>query len=200
MLRKVSEMIASYFISHGNAKEEDKDVYIYGIENLIYHIGTVLFMLCISIYLDNVMETIVFLITFKFLRNYTGGYHANTRVKCFITSVLVYLINVLIANNMKTVEHIKIIIILCAVSICLMIIFAPIENMKRKMTLQEKQSCKRTNRILLCLIVFMIFILFYLKVISFGVYIALALITTTFSMIVELLKRKGGLLNESKNY
>jgi accessory gene regulator B len=84
MIERLSARLADAFIVSGAAKEEDRDVYVYGLDVLLSTSANILCMLAIGILLNLALEAAVFLLLFSVLRSAAGGYHADTHFKCFL--------------------------------------------------------------------------------------------------------------------
>lgn len=192
MLDLVTDSITSYLVSNNAAKEEDRDVYKYGLAVLLYNIFLVVFIVLLSFFLHNVIETIVFLITLIVMRKYTGGHHANTRLKCFVTSLTVYSLAA-IADYLQSMWFVNVtIVISLAISCVLMLLFAPICGEQIQWSSSRKNYMKKCNRI--CLVVFLAIILVMncLKFKTYAIYISLAIIATSFSLVIEILRLREG--------
>lgn len=89
-MKNISSRIANFL---GNQKIIDKnevDICRYGLEVFASSTIMLLCILLISIFAGNFLETIFFFMAFIPLRIYAGGYHANTKFRCFLTSLVVY--------------------------------------------------------------------------------------------------------------
>lgn len=91
MIKSFSNKLLQYLVKTGTI-DKDEDVlayYRYGLEITISSIVNIILILLIGICSHHFYESIAFLICFVTLRQFTGGYHANTYFKCnFLFSIL----------------------------------------------------------------------------------------------------------------
>lgn len=87
------EAIINYLILKGYIPEKDKEIYNYGLYVLVLNIvgnGSVLFF---SYVFEELLFGLIFLLFFSSLRIVWGGMHAKTPFGCFLSSNIVFLIN-----------------------------------------------------------------------------------------------------------
>ncbi|BCN32778.1 accessory gene regulator ArgB-like protein [Anaeromicropila herbilytica] len=192
MLDVITNSITSYLISNKAAKEEDRDVYKYGLAILLYNIFLVLFIVVLSFFLHNVIATILFIATLIIMRKYTGGHHANSRVKCFTTTVIIYTLTVIV-NNFQNIVPIQALVYgLLMISYVLMLMFAPICGEQIQWSSKRMEYVKKCNRICLLVFIFIIICMSYLNWKTYVNYISIAIIATSCSLVIERLKLREG--------
>lgn len=122
--------------------EEYEEVYVYGLELILSFLISTSIVLVIGFLFGQIISTLTFLITFILIRQYTGGYHANSYIMCKFCTVLSYVVSVLLAN----VCPVSRLLFLALITIgCLLIwLFGPIENKHKPLTDQEKRKHKIT--------------------------------------------------------
>ena len=85
MKKKIINCISKYV----DADEDMLVIYKYGIDIIINKLVHI-FFICIIGYLYNVLfETVLFLVFYSTLREYSGGFHASTKIRCFICTLFV---------------------------------------------------------------------------------------------------------------
>lgn len=94
MIHTIAQKTADIFCRQNVADEEKKEIYIYGIELLVSSLIGAVLILGISIGIGKIWSGVVFLSVFILVRQYTGGYHADTYVRCNAAFVLTYLLTV----------------------------------------------------------------------------------------------------------
>lgn len=85
--------IADLFIRRFQIEEEDRDLICLGIEVILNTAITAVVVLVTGILLHNGFGALLFLLCFANIRSYSGGYHASTKWRCFVVSVLCYLLS-----------------------------------------------------------------------------------------------------------
>lgn len=118
---------------------DDIELYEYSIKILLRGFFGAFIILFIGIMLGMESETVVFLGTFLLIRKFSGGFHFNKYINCFISSNLCLLIVLLFIKFIKKSNGVEcifdIILILSSISICL---FAPMDNKNKKITRKQK--------------------------------------------------------------
>lgn len=80
------------------------------------------------------LNGIVFLTAFIFLRKFIGGYHADTRIRCFVISNSLSLVYC-VANEINIAELYVIAALIAAV--CILGVLAPVENDNKRLSERE---------------------------------------------------------------
>lgn len=94
MIHRLS-VILSERLCEKDCTEEDRNIYIYGIEILLSSVINIALCVSISLLCGRILDAFIFLIIFCSLRMYVGGYHANSHFECcgmFLFSYGLYLI------------------------------------------------------------------------------------------------------------
>ena len=150
MEHKLSLLVCNRLLKKGVITEELKDVYIYGFDLLFSFLISTTIILTIGIIVGQIVPTLFFLITFILVRRYTGGYHANTYLKCQICTISFYLISLLLSIFLNT--HIYLFVGMGFIGIVIILLFGPIENPHKPLTNDEKKKHKITGLILFSLV------------------------------------------------
>lgn len=75
-------------IEFGTIKENDKELYAYGLQQGFFIIGNVLTTIVIGFIFEMVWQSILFMVTYLPLRSFAGGYHAKTQLQCYLFSMM----------------------------------------------------------------------------------------------------------------
>lgn len=142
-MKCLSEKLTDYVIKTGVISEESYAIYQYGFQIGIEMLSCFLVCLGIGIYLRMIPEFLVFTGSFILLRTYAGGLHLNSFTRCFICSVFVQTLVLLISKQYTILLPIAWVIILGG-SILIWRI-APVENINRELDIDEKVYCKRVT-------------------------------------------------------
>ena len=144
MLNLTEQMIREKLIN-----SEQKEEYIYAMITLIekaISIGTILW---ISILVNKLVPTLLFLVSFFGLRKRTGGYHANTFLICYIETVGTYII--LLYINSILVKHILFIYMMLGISMCIIFLIGTVNHPNLHMSKKEVSAAKKSSRQILLL-------------------------------------------------
>lgn len=153
---KVMNSLLDYFMDKSK-QDFDIDIVKYGCKLLMSSVVGTLIVLFFALIICKIEDAIIFLITFAFLRKYSGGYHCSTYVRCNFLLLITYFGSVLwMMVEMEIFEY-----ILVLISLAYIVLKAPIKN-KNKI-LNYKQLMKiRKNIKIITLIYFSIMILCWL--------------------------------------
>lgn len=86
----ISGIISHTLWEQGIIQEEDIDKCQYGLDIFISSVLEVASILIIAAVVGNFFDTLIFFAAFIPLRVYAGGYHANTKLRCYLVSLSVY--------------------------------------------------------------------------------------------------------------
>lgn len=128
MIEHTAEKILNYLVKAEVISNDKKvmDYYRYGAEITLSSMLNLVLIILIGLFTGKVLESVVFLIVFICIRQFTGGYHANTYLKCnlylcFSFGLVLFMLEVINLNIMG----------ICGVGlICMVVVilFCPIEN------------------------------------------------------------------------
>ncbi len=126
MLSKISNKICKSLIRRGTVTDEYEEIYIYGIELLLSFIFSVTVIMIIGIIINRPFETVLFLTIFIFTRKFTGGFHANTYMRCQICTISSYLL--VLCSSLYVDISLTLKAIMTISGIAIVALIGPIEN------------------------------------------------------------------------
>lgn len=83
-----TERVVTLLQGNGIIREEDRELYIYGLQQGFIIIWNILTTVTIGIILGQVWESILFMFAYFPLRSCAGGYHAKTPLRCYLLSII----------------------------------------------------------------------------------------------------------------
>lgn len=83
MQRFINALVANDII-----ERQDAEIYLFGLECLLLKALNVASFFVIAILMGRLREFLIFSLIYSFLRNNAGGFHAKTRLHCYILSCL----------------------------------------------------------------------------------------------------------------
>lgn len=152
MFEKLSNQIANMLVKNRIIQKNEFEIYRYGFEMLIYFIINISIILFISIIFNKTIQTIIFLICYCTLRQFTGGYHARNYTECTLTFVLMYLSTIFISNNIDIDKFNYIPVLIIIVSLMIINTIAPLDNRNKPITKIEKKYYKKITQIIVLVI------------------------------------------------
>ncbi|WP_353093125.1 accessory gene regulator B family protein [Tissierella praeacuta] len=152
-------------------KEDDMEVYYYGLQLLIATLFKCLGILIIAAFTGIVKETVVFIIFFSSLRIQAGGYHAKTVLNCFIGTIILISISIILVKILFMAYQPYYILISMVASIALVFLYAPSESENKPLTKEEEIIYRRKSlqTVIIGNIIILILMAFSDKSIYFGV-------------------------------
>lgn len=190
-MKSISGTIARALWNNGIIQEEDIDTCRYGLDIFISSAIEIVSILFIAFFVGNFYETFLFFLAFTPLRIYAGGYHANTKMRCYLISLGVYCLFTIITSMLSQETYWMINLISTLFSMSIVLILAPVIH-KNKYINQIELKFYRKISILICLMETLIILL--LTVIfpksPYIVSLAIGQTSVTFSMTSERVKGK----------
>lgn len=159
------EKIVDAAIRNNAIEKDDREILIIAYENLIFSVitwGTFIIICFLSWYFFSTsLQNIIFLLFYIPIRIYAGGLHQATRLKCYIQSLFIFFLFIG-CNELLINKSIYILFILAVLSIFIIIIFSPVEDMNKKLSTSEKICFRKNTYIILFIECFMLVVLYIL--------------------------------------
>ena len=148
MFRKFSEWAVAYAIRLGYIKEEEQEEYTYGLDLVMSVIASDLTMLIIGIIMKMIPQVIVFVFMYKFIRKYTGGFHCETALTCYLSSSTMCICVLLAIKYLP--YNLGVYIVATVLSIGVLFAISPIEAINKPLEEIEVKVFGKRARIVLC--------------------------------------------------
>lgn len=148
MITRMSKNVSSYLILNEIIDSEEREVYEYSFELLLSATFSLIVLIGIAITTGTMFFTILYLIGFIPLRLVAGGYHAKNHFRCFLILMFVYSLFLLTTFILSSMQMTIVSLINIAVSILLVILFAPSEDKNKPTSHEEIVLFKRRSRFL----------------------------------------------------
>lgn len=139
------------------------EIYVYGFELIISSIIETSALLLVGFLIGKIIETMLFLFSFSSIRFFSGGYHANSYLKCFAVTLVNYFLVLFLYNNLIDFS-VNIILAFSLVTFILsLILFIKVCPVKSKgKTILNYKMQKRLSVIALCINMALVMVLFYI--------------------------------------
>ena len=99
MIEFLSKKITSFLYSNNVIEKEDIEIYNYTFETIIAFFSNIVFILLTGWILDRFVCTMVFLLFYCPIRQFSGGYHAENYKSCLLVFILKYIFNYIILEK-----------------------------------------------------------------------------------------------------
>ncbi|MBA4687345.1 MAG: accessory gene regulator B family protein [Candidatus Galacturonibacter soehngenii] len=174
----MAEWLSRRMVEQGIIKEDDEELYQFGIRNGAIILLNVITALLIGLFTTKLIVVIIFTLSFMTLRSYSGGYHSDSRVFCYLGSNLVLFIPVYTGWLFLEMLPLAVIITLVWVVVIIMIL-SPMHSKKRKLDQTEKKYFSRKARMIVFIqsIVFGVFWYLRLSEYAYAIYSSICIIS-----------------------
>lgn len=147
MFKNLADDAAILLITHHIVSEEKREAYTYGFELLFEKLFFYGIILIIAMLTKTLIFSILFMFSYKMLRQYTGGFHCKTAEVCLVVSVLIYLLVLLLYMlNFDLAEFI--LSLSSMVSLIIIFLFSPRESKNRPLESEEKKKYRTLSIII----------------------------------------------------
>lgn len=130
--RVINKIISS--MKKNISDDIDDEIISYGLEIIITKAVFIAIIIFLGIITKCFPDVIAFIIAFTVIRQYGGGYHADTRIRCFILSVLTLFLDIVM---IKLAElgfiSMLFLIIITLLSVVYIWIVAPIDTKNKRL-------------------------------------------------------------------
>ncbi len=185
LLNRLLNLMSEYGIVND---DESYDIVRFGAEILIMKIIFLIVIILVGFLTSSLTEIIFFMLAFQPSRMYCGGYHADTKIRCAISSVLL-MISVVILSKVIPLYILPILSIIAFVFSCTVILFlAPLGSANKPLDEDEKTVYKKRARFILIIILIVAVITFIMQAYKCFFMLALGLLAESFLLVLEKIK------------
>lgn len=192
MIKFFSDKITDVLVYNKSIDSEDSEVCSYGLEILISALINLVMVLILGAMFGKFAQTVVFVICYCSIRQFSGGYHADTHGRCIFTFLCMYLATVVFITNIKTIDLRIIVMFISILNWLIIYRLVPVEHINNPLSEIEKNKNRRNARVIISLVLAAILIGLYLYLVyEYILYGAVALCWVSFMLILQKIKNKG---------
>jgi accessory gene regulator B len=147
MLETIASKLTSYMVAQGVIPKEDEEIYVFGWTMLLLPAGSFVVILLIGAFFGQLLGSAIFLLFFSLLRSYSGGWHADSFIRCFLTTIALYGCCLLLHFYLPESSWGWTLLALSLMSIFIIFRWAPVDHPNKPFRGQDKQKNKRLSRI-----------------------------------------------------
>lgn len=163
MISKLSNYLTDKLLSNGTIGDEDKELYIYGLFMLLSQLMFFIITCIFGLVLNCIIESIIFYISFQFIRKYAGGYHASTETRCEILSTLSIFACIVVIRLSKTYDFQTVLLIISALSAVCIFVFCPLDTPEKPLSDKEFRYFRKISWLILLVIVAAVIVSYVFK-------------------------------------
>lgn len=153
MIQNISEEISLRLVSNKIISIENRKYYTYGIELVLNNFIILLSIALISVLTKNIFISLIYVVTYCSIRNYVGGYHCKTHIKCYCTTLSLYLL-MLFFNYYLSYNRLIVSFCLVAIATPIIYIFTPVNYGNESITEDERKKYRIKSIILITIFLF----------------------------------------------
>lgn len=142
-MKSISGTIANTLWTQGIIQEEDIDTCRYGLDVFISSALEIASILLIAAFIGNFIEAVLLFTAFIPLRVYAGGYHADTKLKCYLISLGVYGIFTVIMNILPQGLYSVLSLSVAIFSLIMVLIAAPVVHKNKTVNDIERKYYRK---------------------------------------------------------
>ena len=141
LLARLAGKIVNNLVHSGVIKEEDAEIYIYGINQILTSVLSVSSALIIGLIFGVFPEIAVFMAAYIPLRSFAGGYHAKTPLSCYVFSVIMLIVVSIGLKYLHLADWVYY-AVLVAATLVVLVLF-PVEDRNKPLAEIEQKVYKR---------------------------------------------------------
>lgn len=190
-MKNISDNIADTLLQSGILRDDNVDACRYGLDIFVSSVLEIISILVISVFVGNFVETLLFFLAFVPLRIYAGGYHADTKLKCYFVSIGVYAAFTVAIYSLPQTLYITVNMLMSMFSVVIVFAAAPVVHRNKTVNEIERMYYRKFS-ILICMVETLI-ILILTAVFPRSIYIVSLVfgqLAVTLSMVAAIVKRK----------
>lgn len=188
MIEHLSRLIAKSLYNNTAEKSSSEEIEMlqYGIECIINILIPLIIIFIYAFLSHKTLDMFIWFLSFLLLRNFIGGYHTSSHIRCIILSSFVGILSIILISNMSTAFFIfKILIIVLLFTAFLMI--GPM--LQNQSYIYMKQSLRKKAIGTFLIYIASIFLLFFLNI-QYWTSLYIGTISACVLYLIEFLIRK----------
>lgn len=157
MIDELIEKIVDSMINTDIISKDDKEAYVYAYTITLEKILTLITIGIMGVVLNRLVNIIIFLCTFMFLRRRTGGFHLETFGQCFMgTNLICVIIEVC---DFIWLKYMPVVMVFCMVSVIYILCVGTVNHPNLALDDSELMESKKRARIVVVLEVLLTIVL-----------------------------------------
>lgn len=158
----ISNKIAHYLVNNNMLPKYKLDWCTYFFETKLIQLCYFSAIFFVSSFYFPFVDTLMFILTFMFLRKYSGGYHSSNEISCFVISLSIVILGIKTAHYFAYIS-IQYSIFFLALSSIIILLFSPVNHPNLRLTHDEMVAMKKKTFIHISLLIIFELILYKLN-------------------------------------
>lgn len=183
-METLSEKIITNIIKGGEPIAFSKDVYVYGLTQLFRVLLNLFTTIIMGLCMGMLPESLVFVVCLMLIRSYSGGYHSNSPLRCYLISVIA--VTIALGSIKLSVWNVYSSVLLMVISNTILLLYAPIGHRNKPLDDIETLVYKRRLRWILMVVAVINMIFMYSNQMTLAFAGTLAVILSAMMLLVPL--------------
>lgn len=150
-MKQLAGFTTHHLVTKGIVTEADAPIYAYGFEVMFARLFTFGSIFFVAACVGNFFETLLFFTAFMVLRIYAGGYHAATRVRCYLISLLMYIIFSVMLVVIPVQWYLSLAVLVVIIALICIALWAPVIHKNRSISPESFNRCRKIS-LLICIV------------------------------------------------
>lgn len=188
MFKKQMERLTDSLIKNSTSKAENREIIVYGLCIAIDIGFNIITTLVLAFLFGLVLEGIIFLISYTFLRTYVGGYHCEKAINCYFMSsgIIVLVFAAVVFTPSEYIIWVSIGILL--ISVLTILKFAPVDSTHKPLDTAERKHYRKKTIFHLIIECFTIIVLFLVGLYNIAYVICLCIMVTALLVFFQIIQ------------
>lgn len=140
-----ADRVIDSFISNGIIEKENREIYAFGIRQGLSLILNIFSTIAVGLVLGMVWESLLFLVFYMPLRCYAGGFHAKTPLRCYLYSLLLVAVSLIVIRQAGAWVFYRPLTFAALLGIWFMV---PVENATKPLNRTERVVYRKRARLI----------------------------------------------------
>lgn len=144
LIEAISEKITGFLVDSNEISGDINEFrcYKYGIEIALSSILNIVLILSIGTVTGRFIESVIFLAVFIPIRQFSGGYHADTYFRCNMFFCISFVMVLLLFEILKVFNSVYLLLAIDLFSLSIIAFFSPIENRNKPIPVEKRMGLK----------------------------------------------------------
>lgn len=138
MISKLSNQITQNLLKKNIISDDEKELYDYGLFMMLSYVVFFIISMLFGIALNIPFSSLLFFISFCLIRNFAGGAHANTEIKCDIITTLSILASEILIKIFVEYSFVSIAFVMQLISSICLCVIKPVATSQKEINKYEK--------------------------------------------------------------
>ncbi|MGO0884231.1 accessory gene regulator ArgB-like protein [Clostridioides difficile] len=188
MIKFFSDKVSYFFSSKQIINENDLEICSYGLQILFSICINTTISLLIGLLLNKIIYTIIFLVSFCSMRQFSGGFHAKSNRLCIITFISIFSLSMVFGIELNKLNTLPIYVMLIStLSFLCIYLLAPVCHINNPLNKNRYKKNKFFSRVI-SVILFTIILMgcVYTSIYNYIIYISLALFWVSLLLVIQI--------------